>query len=87
MEEVLGIVGFSLGASLGVGVTRSLGQGLRPFVRNAMKLGIRVWDATGSASAAVRAEVSRAGDETAAARPRARTRSRNAPRKIAIARS
>lgn len=39
MEEVLGFLGFSLGASLGVGVVRALGRGLRPAVRAAMHAG------------------------------------------------
>jgi hypothetical protein len=88
MEEVLVFLGFSFGASLGVGVTRSLGQGLRPFVRDAFKIGIRTWDATAGVASTVRNEDSTEGGtggqtpESATARGRRRTR----PQKIAIAR-
>ena len=87
MEEVLGVVGFSLGASLGVGVTRSLGEGVRPLIRRALKLGIRAWDATASASAGVRKEVAAAAEETAPTAPARAGRRRAESRKIAIARS
>jgi hypothetical protein len=80
MEEVLGFVGFSLGASLSVSVTRSLGEGVRPMVRNVLKAGIRAWDAAAGASAAVREELAAAGDEAA-------REAGTKPRKIVIARS
>jgi hypothetical protein len=87
MEELLGFVGFSLGASLGVSVTRSLGEGTRPLVRNLLKVAIRTWEATANASAAVAAESAAAGEEITA-EPAGRARRRRAePQKIAIARS
>ena len=45
MEEILGFLGFSLGASLGVGAVRTLADGSRPVVREVLKAGIRAWDA------------------------------------------
>ena len=87
MEELLGIVGFSLGASLGVSVTRSLGEGVRPFVRSALKAGIRAWDATARATTAVREEVEAAGTDESTAPATRGGRRRAAPQKIAIARS
>jgi hypothetical protein len=87
MEELLGFVGFSLGASLGVSATRSLGEGARPLVRTLLKVAIRAWDATANASAAVGAESAAVGEE-AAVEPAGRARRRRAePQKIAIARS
>ena len=87
MEELLGFVGFSLGASLGVSVTRSLGAGTRPLLRTALKVAIRAWDATANASAAVRTESAAVGEGTSA-EPAGRARRRRAePQKIAIARS
>jgi hypothetical protein len=87
MEELLGFVGFSLGASLGVGLTRSLGEGTRPLLRTVVKAAIRAWDATANASAAVRAESAPAGEGTSV-EPAGRARRRRAePQKIAIARS
>ena len=86
MEELIGFVGFSLGATVGASVTRGLGEGVRPFVREALKVGIRIWDATGRASEAVRQEG--ASVEAKPSAPRARGRRAGAePRKIAIARS
>jgi hypothetical protein len=85
VEELIGFVGFSLGASLGAGLTRALGEGTRPFAREALKVGIRLWDATGRASAAVRQEAASVEAGTA---PTGRGRRRRAePQKIAIARS
>ena len=86
MEELIGFVGFSLGASLGASVTRGLGEGVRPFVREALKVGIRIWDATGRTSEAVRDEVASVQADPAAPRGRGR-RAGAQPRKIAIARS
>jgi hypothetical protein len=89
MEELLGILGFSLGASLGVSATRALGDGLRPLVRGVLKVGIRAWDVTANASAAVRGEAAAPAD-AAASTPASRTRSgrrRAGPQKIMIARS
>ena len=87
MEELLGFVGFSLGASLGVSATRSLVEGTRPLVRNVLKVAIRAWDATANASAAVKPESVAVGEEPAV-EPTGRARRRRAePQKIAIARS
>jgi hypothetical protein len=87
MEGLLGFVGFGLGASLGVSATRGFGQGLRPLVRGMLKVGIRVREATASASAAVGEEIAAADEEPARA-PRTRSgRRRAGPQKIAIARS
>ena len=87
MDELIGFVGFSLGASLGVSATRSLGEGVRPFVREALKMGIRLWDATGRASAAVREEVATGDAGPRTARTGRGRRRRAEPQKIAIARS
>jgi hypothetical protein len=84
MEEVLAIIGFSLGASLGVGATRSLGEGARPAVRNVLKLGIRVWDAAASASSAAREQT---GETPSPAVSTGGRRRASQPQKIAIARS
>ena len=56
MEELLGIVGFSFGASLGIGAVRSLGTGSRPLLRDLLKAGIRTWDGLASAGASLRAQ-------------------------------
>ena len=42
MEELLGILGFSLGASLGAGVVRAVGGGGEPLLRETLKAGIAV---------------------------------------------
>ena len=86
MEELIGIIGFSLGASLGASATRGLGEGVRPLVRNALKLSIRAWDATASAGAAIRNEAAAATDGEATSGTRGRG-GRRGPQKIAIARS
>jgi hypothetical protein len=87
MEEVLGILGFSLGASIAVSAVRSLGEGAQPLVRNVLKTGIRVWDAAAGATAAARQEVGAAADDgRTSAAPRTR-RTRAQPQKIQIARS
>jgi hypothetical protein len=82
MEQVLGIVGFSLGASLGVSAVKSVTDGSRSIVRDALKLGIRTFDVVANATNAVRGSVAQASEETA--KPR-RTRRNAAPRKIEIA--
>lgn len=60
MEEVVGILGFGLGASLGAGVVRAVGGGLRPLLRETLKAGITVGEGARSAMA-------RAGDAVASA--------------------
>ena len=37
MEEIIGVVGFGLGASLGAGAVRLVGRGLRPAVRDVIR--------------------------------------------------
>ena len=86
MEELIGIIGFSLGASLGASATRGFGEGARPLVRNVLKLGIRAWDATASAGAAMRNQAAAAADGEAAPSTRGRG-GRRGPQKIVIARS
>ena len=81
MEEVLGILGFSFGASVGIGAVRSISDGSRPILRDVLKAGIRAWDAIGNSAQAARGEVARAGAEAADKRARRRA----APRKIEIA--
>jgi hypothetical protein len=81
MEEILGIVGFSLGASLGIGAVRSVTDGSRPIVRELFKVGVRAWDAVAGATATARAE---AATETSASTPRGGRR-RAQPEKIVIA--
>ena len=78
MEELLGIVGFSLGASLGVSAVRGLGEGSRPVLREVIKAGIRAWDGLAAAGNAARE-----GQPEAPAEPgqnRARNRRRTAGR-------
>jgi hypothetical protein len=80
MEELLGFVGFSLGASLAIGAVRSLTEGSQPIVREAVKAGIRAWDAVAAASSAARQETAEA-----QATGRVRARRRSGPEKIVIA--
>lgn len=87
MEEVLGVLGFSLGASLGIGAVRSIGQGAEPVLRSVLKVGIRAWDAAAGGTAAMRQEMKSAADEARAeAAPRPR-RTRSAAQKIEVART
>jgi len=79
MEEVLGIVGFGLGASLGMSIVRTAGGGLRPLLRGVMKAGIAVGDAVADLTAEARASVDEARAEAAAQRDAA------APQRIVIA--
>jgi hypothetical protein len=84
MEQVLGIVGFSLGASLGVSAVRSVTDGSRSIVRDVLKLGIRTFDVMANATSAVRDSVAQASNQGEDA-PRRRTRRGAEPRKIEIA--
>jgi len=65
MEEVIGVVGFSLGASLGMGLIRALGTGLRPVLKGVIKVGLTATDTAQSAA-------SSAGDAMSTARDRMR---------------
>jgi hypothetical protein len=86
VEELVGILGFSLGASVGVSAARSVADGGRPVLRDVVKAGIRVWDAAAGLSTAVRQEVSAAAKEAKAPRGARPRRRRAEPQKIAIAR-
>lgn len=83
MEEVLAILGFSLGASLGIGAVRSVSEGSRPILRDVLKAGIRAWDGMANAASAARGEAEQASQQQTAARSRGRRRPE--PRKIEIA--
>jgi len=98
MEGILSILGFSLGASLGMGVVRAVGGGPRPVLREVMKAGMAVTDiakAAGSrvsdtmSSAATDARESLDGVRTEATQEksgrRSRARADSEPRKIVIA--
>lgn len=50
MEELLGIVGFGIGASLSMAALRAVGSGARPVLREVMKAGIVATDAVRSAA-------------------------------------
>jgi hypothetical protein len=81
VEEILGLFGFSIGASLGISAVRSITDGSRPIVREAFKAGIRAWDAVNSATSAARAAAS----SEAPAPSRRASRRRAQPEKIVIA--
>jgi hypothetical protein len=88
MEELIGLVGFGIGASLGAGLVRSVSGGGRSTLRQVFKVGIQAWDAVGGASGAG----SRSAKESElvmpdhdAASSRARSRRRSEPQRIAIA--
>ena len=82
MEEILGLFGFSIGASLGIGAVRSLADGSRPVVREVFKVGIRAWDSLASAATTARDSVA---TEQAATPARRGGRRRAQPQKIVIA--
>ncbi|MBV9355170.1 MAG: hypothetical protein JO023_06530 [Chloroflexi bacterium] len=88
MEELIGVVGFGLGASLGAGLVRSLTGGGRSSLRQAFKVGIQAWDAMagarGARSKSTKAsELVMPGHEVPATQPR--TRRRSEPQRIVIA--
>ena len=66
MEEVLGFLGFSVGASFGVSMVRSVGTGAQPALREALKIGIRAWDGLANAAGSVSQEVRQARADAAA---------------------
>jgi hypothetical protein len=91
MEEVIGFLGFSLGASLGAGLVGSIGGGGRPVLRQVLKVGIQTWDTVaGAAEAGARAARSAEAElvlpESASPTTRGRSRRRAEPQRIAIAR-
>jgi hypothetical protein len=83
MEEILGLFGFSLGATLGIGAVRSLTDSSQPMMREAFKAGIRAWDALASVTGAARQAASP--DDQSAAPTRRGGRRRVQPEKIVIA--
>jgi hypothetical protein len=91
MEEVIGFLGFSLGATLGAGLVRSMGGEGRPMLRQVLKVGIQTWDAVAGAGGAGAGAAQSAGADlvlpgSASTATRARSRRRAEPRRIAIAR-
>src|SRR5438132_14367580 len=97
MEEVLGLLGFSLGASVGMSVVRGLGGGMRPVMVQLLRAGLAAGDtvrgaasraggAVTSATAEARENLGDLRAEAVAERNAARSR-RSRPRKIAIART
>lgn len=87
MEEIIGFVGFTLGASAAVSLVRSIGGGSKPVVREAMKAGLRAWDTMAQAGGAAREGVAslQAEARQEQAQQRAKSRRRTQPQKIAIA--
>ena len=97
MEGVIGIIGFSLGASLSMAIVRTASQGLRPLVKGAIKAGLAVTDTVqgvGSkasdtlitARSEIQADTNAAHtDADGETSPRSRRRSRPAAQKIVIA--
>ncbi len=87
MEEIIGFLGFSLGASIAVSAVRTISGGSRPVVREVFKTGIRAWDTIAQAGGAAREGV--AGLRTEARQEqeqqRARARRRTQSQKIEIA--
>ena len=98
MEEVLAVMGFGVGASLGMGIVRALSGGVRPVVKEVIKAGMAVSDFGRAASSGVGEKASAVKAETGerlqelhaeAVAERGATKSRGrttaGPRKIAIA--
>lgn len=97
MEQVLSILGFSLGASVGMGIVRGLGGGARPLLVQLFRAGIAAGEMTriaasragstvSGATAEARESLNDLRAEAAAERETARAR-RRGPRKIEIVRS
>ncbi len=87
MDEILGIFGFSLGATLGAGLVRTVGGGLRPMLRQGFKAGIAVGDVLGRARDGIAASAAeaRANLDDVHAEARAERGARRGPaRKIEI---
>ena len=87
MEEIIGFVGFSLGASLAVSAVRTIGSGSGPVMREAFKAGIRAWDTVAQAGGSAREGLAGLQSEARQEREqqRARTRRRTQSQKIEIA--
>ncbi len=89
MEELIGLVGFGLGASLGAGLVRSVTGGGRSTLRQAFKMGIQAWDAVAAGASTgpsqeLESDLVLPGSAPPG-RP-ARSRRRSEPQRIAIAR-
>jgi len=87
MEEVLAFLGFTLGASFGAGMVRSISAGPGPALRGALKTGILAWDGLARATAGGKQGLANVHAEALAEQsaPSAR-RPRRTTRKIPIAR-
>jgi len=97
MEGALGLIGFSLGASLGMALVRTAGIGLRPLVKGAIKAGLAATDAVqgadrragetiAKAESAAHGEPQPEGDASSQLEPaRGRRRTRTTAQKIEIA--
>lgn len=97
MEGVLGFIGFSLGASLGVALVRTASGRLRPLVKGAIKTGLAVGDtvqaagkrasgAVSTAAGTVQGEAPAGQDASSQLEPaRSRRRTRANAQKIEIA--
>ncbi len=88
MEELIGLVGFGLGASLGAGLVRSVSGGGRSTLRQVFKVGIQTWDAVAGAGgvrsgSAKQTELVMPDHDAPRSHPRSRRRSE--PQRIAIA--
>ena len=74
MEGFVCFLGFSLGASLTIGVTRMLGRGLRQTVVGIARTGLAVTDSFRSIGDEARAEMQRTESEEPQAQPQTRRR-------------
>src|SRR5258708_5331527 len=63
MEEILAVVGFGIGASLGVNLVKAVGRGLRPVAIDVIRAGLAAGDAVGSAAEQVRSSVAESAAE------------------------
>lgn len=88
MEEVLVFLGFSLGASFGAGMVRSIAAGPGPTLRGVLKTGILAWDGLARATAGGKQGLADVHAEALAEQsaPRAGRPRRTTTRKITIAR-
>jgi hypothetical protein len=91
MDEILGFLGFSIGAAIATQTVRSFSGGIRPIVRGAVRLGLAATDMVTStatkATSAVAATAAEARSEMQTQPSAARTPPADtAPRQIIIAR-
>jgi hypothetical protein len=87
VEGVLGLVGFSLGASIGMSLVRAASGGVRPFAREVVRAGLAVGDAVSGLAGGARTTLGDLRAEVAAERDAtARGREPAAPQRIVIAR-